>query len=444
MPKRADIVVVGAGAAGLFAGLWAARRSRELARPRRILILDGARTLGAKILVAGGGRCNVTHCAVSERDFNGSTPGAIRSVLRRFTVEDTTRFFAQRTVQLKREPTGKLFPTTDRARDVLDAILDATREAGAVIRNPCRVEQVARADTGFLVHAVENHKPAEFLAKRLILATGGKALPKSGSDGQGYDFARALDHSVSRTFPALVPLILEKDHPLRALSGLSFEAALEVRAASSKRLAPTRGSVLCTHFGLSGPAILDISRHLTAARHQDPGAHLVLSSLPDLTRDQLDHTLRNLGPTPIARVLKEDLLPERLASTLLDLAHIPHHTTGATLTKDQRRALLNTLLELTVPVTSDRGYTHAEVTAGGVPLKELTLRTMESRCTPALHLCGEICDADGRIGGFNFQWAWASGYIAGTAAAEAIAEHAIASPRGPNTANPARSTKNPP
>ncbi len=428
MTERADIVIIGAGAAGLFAGLFAARRSRELSRPRRILILDGARTLGAKILVAGGGRCNVTHHAVTERDFSGSTQSAIRTVLRRFTVEDTTHFFAQRNLHLKREPTGKLFPTTDRARDVLNAILDATREAGAVIRHPCRVEQVSRNDNGFLIHANHNSKPATIHSKRLILATGGKALPKSGSDGTGYTFARDLGHTLTpRIFPALVPLITHKKHPLRDLSGLSFEGTLQVRASTNKRLAQTQGSILCTHFGLSGPAILDISRHLIAARFEDPGAALILSFLPTESRDSLDNALQTLGPSSIPRFLK-DHLPERLAQTVLNLANVPPQTTGATLRREQRRALIDTLLELPLPITADRGYTHAEVTAGGVPLKQLTLRTMESRTTPSLHLCGEICDVDGRIGGFNFQWAWASGYIAGTAAADAIAAEATAHP----------------
>ena len=420
MTERADITIIGAGAAGLFAGLWAARRSRELHRPRRILILDGARTLGAKILVAGGGRCNVTHHAVTERDFNGSTPSAIRTVLRRFTVEDTINFFAERNVQLKREPTGKLFPTSDRARDVLNAILEATRESGAVIRHPCRVEQVSRTDTGFTIHANHNSKPIDIHSKRLIIATGGKSLPKSGSDGTGYTLARNLAHTLTpRIFPALVPLITQKKHPLRELSGLSFEGTLQVRASTNKRLAKTQGSILCTHFGLSGPAILDISRHLIAARFEDPGATLTLSVLPTESRESLDATLLNLSANSITNYLK-DHLPERLAQTVLTLANIPPETTGATLRREQRRALIDTLLELRLPIVADRGYTHAEVTAGGVPLKQLTLRTMESRNTPALHLCGEICDVDGRIGGFNFQWAWASGYVAGTAAADAI------------------------
>ncbi|MCB9845990.1 MAG: NAD(P)/FAD-dependent oxidoreductase [Phycisphaeraceae bacterium] len=412
MAERADIAIVGAGAAGLFAGIWAARRARELGHDRRILVLDGAAKIGAKILVAGGGRCNVTHHAVTERDFNAASTGAVRSVLARFGVADTVAFFREMGLELKREETGKLFPVTDRARDVLDALLRALRESGAELRHPARAESIEREADGFVIRGAWG----EIRAGRLILATGGRSLPKTGSDGAGYEFARALGHGVTRTFPALVPLTLADGHFLRDLSGVSFPATLEVRSASGKRQASTRGDALCTHFGLSGPAVLDISRHLIAARHADAGARLVVSFV-DADRGALEGELVALGPKRVASWLR-GMLPERLGGAILAHAGVAPETSGATLTRDARRALLAAVCELDVPVTGDRGYTYAEVTAGGVPLSELTLRTMESRVCPGLRLCGEILDVDGRIGGFNFQWAWASGFSAGRAAAE--------------------------
>jgi predicted Rossmann fold flavoprotein len=404
--ERADVVVVGAGAAGLMAAIWARRTDPT----RHVVAVDGARTLGAKILVAGGGRCNVTHHAVDETAFAGSTRPAIRKVLRRFGVDATVAFFRDEGVALKREDTGKLFPVTDRARTVLDALLRAADAAGVEVRHPWRVARVA---PGFVVTARDG---AAIAADRVVLATGGQALPKTGSDGAGYELARALGHTVTRTFPALVPLRLPDGHFLRTLSGLSAPATLTVRA-GGRRVAEFTGPVLCTHFGLSGPAALDVSRYWTDARRGDAGAALVASWLPGTTAEALDAALRDPARTP-GRLLA-DLLPDRLARALCAEAGDVWAVPGRRLTREARQALVRAVVELRLPVTGDRGFTEAEATAGGVPLAELRLDTLESRVTPGLYVCGELCDVDGRIGGFNFQWAWSSGFVAGTAAARA-------------------------
>ncbi|OYT70715.1 MAG: aminoacetone oxidase family FAD-binding enzyme [Chloracidobacterium sp. CP2_5A] len=409
----ADVAIIGAGAAGLMAGIWAGRAARGL----RIVALDGAARLGAKILVAGGGRCNVTHERVAPADFAGSTPNAIRQVLRRFDVADTVRFFAELGVKLKREPTGKLFPVTDRARTVLDALLRAAAAAGVTLRHPCRVEAIAAKDGGFIISGAWGR----LRTRRAILATGGRSLPKSGSDGAGYRLAEALGHSVADTFPALVPLTLAPDCLLLGLSGISVPARLTVEAAGGKPLAQTTGAALCTHFGLSGPAALDISRHWLAARRRDAGARLVVNWLPEATAAELDQALQSLGRGTAGAWLGARL-PERLARTLLNIAGVDPAQTGAQLTRAERQAIARAVTRLPVPVTGDRGFAYAETTAGGVPLRELYLARMASRRCPGLYLCGEICDVDGRIGGFNFQWAWASGYVAGISAARASAE----------------------
>ena len=429
-PDQAEIVVVGAGAAGLMAAIWAAREINTQARgpgpASRVIALDGARTLGAKILVAGGGRCNVTHHAVDESAYAGSSRNAIKKVLRSFPVERTIAFFRERGVELKREETGKLFPTTDSARTVLHALLDAAHDAGVEIRHPWRVDAITRDQSGRF--RIEREPPTQatddpgvILARRVIIATGGRSLPKSGSDGKGYEFVRALGHSITpRVFPSLVPLIVEDGHFIRTLSGLATEATLEVRSATGKRLVSFTNSTLCTHFGLSGPGPLDISRYLTAARHDDPGASLAINWLPGTTSEQIDRELQQLGKMSVVRWLRERdgaRPPERLAESICKEAGVAPGVMGNALTREARRLLVTALTEMRIPITGDRGYTYAEVTAGGVPLSEIKLDTMESRACPGLHLCGEICDVDGRIGGFNFQWAWASGYLAGRGAA---------------------------
>jgi predicted Rossmann fold flavoprotein len=403
--ERVDVAVVGAGAAGLMAAIWARRSAPALS----VRLLDGARTLGAKILVAGGGRCNVTHDVVDESAFAGSSPNAIRKVLRRFDVPATVAFFRELGVALKREETGKLFPTTDRARTVLDALLGAVRGAGAALQHPWRVERVARAAAGpgFALHAADGRV---LEAGQVVLATGGRSLPRTGSDGGGYALARALGHTVTRVFPGLVPLTLPAGHFLCALSGLSAPAELRVGGGSGRVDAAFTGATLCTHFGLSGPAVLDISRHFIEARLDDPEARLSINWLPGAGVDDLDAWLRTDAP---GRLLARRL-PERLARALMEAAGVPWATPAHQLTREARRALSKTVADLALPVTGDRGFNFAEVTAGGVPLTELHLDTMRSRRCPGLYLCGEICDVDGRIGGFNFQWAWASGYVAGT------------------------------
>jgi predicted Rossmann fold flavoprotein len=409
---RCDLAVVGAGAAGLMAAIQASRTA-----PLRIVAFDGARTLGAKILVAGGGRCNVTHHEVTAADYAGSTPPAIARILRAFPLPETVDFFRRLGVELKREPTGKLFPVTGRARTVLDALLAAARSGGVELRHPCRVESIERVDGGFRLRGAWG----ELSARRVILAAGGQALPRSGSDGAGYTLARALGHRTTATiFPALVPLLLPEGHFLRALPGVATPARLEVRAASGRRLGRWEGDLLCTHFGLSGPVVLDASRHLLAARQQDAATKLVISFLPASTPDSLTSELAGLGRRSFGRWLA-GRLPDRLAAALVRSAGLDPDATALRLPRESRRALVTALLEQEVPVAGDRGFAHAEATAGGVPLAEVKLDSLESRRCPGLHLCGELLDVDGRIGGFNFQWAWSSGAVAGRAAARLLA-----------------------
>jgi len=373
-PLPYDVAVIGAGAAGLMASIFAARSGA------RVVALDGATKLGAKIVISGGGRCNVTHDVVHAADFNGSR-NAIAKILRTFDVPATIGFFAELGVTLKREETGKLFPTTDKARTVLDALLRAARDVE--IRTDYKVSRVER---GFVIND-------DLHARKVILATGGRSVAKTGSDGSGYALAKSLGHTVTPLFPALVPLVLPEAHPLTTLSGLSVEAELAVRSPTGKVLHRERGSMLFTHFGLSGPVVLDISRHWIASQP----ATLTASVLPGETFESLDAKLLDSPRDIRLRV------PARLWELLA-----PKDAT-----REERRRLVRDLLELPLPVIRDRGFDFAEVTAGGVPLPEIDTATMESRVCPGLYLCGEILDVDGRIGGYNFQWAWASGRLAG-------------------------------
>lgn len=402
-----DVAIIGAGAAGLFAAIFAARTHPR----RRIVVLDGAKKPGAKILVAGGGRCNVTHDEVSETAYAGASRNAIKKVLRRFGVPQTVAFFREIGVELKREETGKLFPVTDDAQTVLTALLTTAHEAGVRLLHPRRVEQVRRcAEGGFLVSGAWG----SLTAANMVLATGGMSLPKSGSDGHGYRLARALGHHITpHVFPALVPLTLPADHFIRTLSGITVVATLELRAASGKRRVSFTNSTLCTHFGLSGPSVLDISRYYIDAMLETPhDTHLVINWLPGTTPEVFEAALQTSEGISAGRWLSQHL-PERLARALCSEAGVDTGTPLNQLTREGRKGLTRAVTEMPLPVTGNRGFTYAEVTAGGVPLTEIRLETMESRVCPGLYFCGEICDVDGRIGGYNFQWAWSSGYVVG-------------------------------
>jgi hypothetical protein len=423
-----DIAIIGAGAAGLAAGIFAAQTRPDLS----IALLDGARAIGAKILVSGGGRCNVTNVHVTPSDFNG-TRRFVNRVLQRFDERATARWFDSLGVPLREERTGKLFPVTNTARTVLQALLDRNTTLGVHLLPQHRVKNMTLREQGF---SIETERET-FTARRVILATGGQSLPKTGSDGHGWTIARQLGHTVTPTYPALVPLVLNGQFFHHTLSGISHEGTVMTRI-EGKLVDRRTGSLLWTHFGISGPVTLDASRFWVIAHGQGQEAALFLNLFPGQSFEDVDGWLTKTGTASgrqsLAGLLSERL-PVRVAKTLC--SYVEHTCTpsqgkdrndekltdlGTTpigeLRRTTRRALTQALTNLLLPVIDSRGWNFAEVTAGGIPLKEVNPYSMASREVPGLYLIGEILDCDGRIGGFNFQWAWSTGFIAGTHAAE--------------------------
>jgi predicted Rossmann fold flavoprotein len=414
--NQCEIAVIGGGAAGLTAAIFAAESAQRRAMGVRIVVLDGAARIGAKILVSGGGRCNVTHREVRPEDFNGSRH-IVRNILAAFDVAATCRWFESMGVRLKCEATGKMFPVSDSARTVVAALLQRCRERNVAILTGHRVHAVRAYQPGFVVH----HTAGTLRAGRVIMATGGRSLPRTGSDGGGWTIARSLGHSVTATYPALVPLVLDASLFHAELSGLSQPVELSTFA-DGKLIDRRTGSMLWTHFGVSGPVVMDASRHWTSARGAGALVEMRCNFLPgesfDGTAQWLTHTAAQRPRLSIGRCLMQKL-PERLGAALADRAGCHPTMPLGQLTRSQRRALVHALVALPLPIQRERGWNHAEVTAGGVPLEEIDYRTMESRKLCGLYLVGEMLDCDGRIGGFNFQWAWATGYVAGRAAGTA-------------------------
>ncbi len=460
-----DVLVVGAGAAGLLAALAArgvvlpggAMRDVPPAAPSVALLNNEAR-LGLKILVSGGGRCNVANAEVDERDYQTDAPHLLRGVLRAFPSASTRALFEGQGCPLYAEPLGKLFPRSDRARDVLDVLLRAVARAGIPLVAPAEVTDVAPGAPWRV--ALGDGRRCE--AKRVVIATGGKSLPKTGSRGFGLDLLARLGHGVEPPLPALTPLLLGADGPLRGLAGLTVPSVLTLapRSATPEQLAGAKlrplaraaGSLLVTHHGASGPAALDVSG--PCGRALARGEDVVLSgdfwslTLPDGPWSPF------LGlPKPPGASLRPEAAPRpptheaflaQAKPLLAERARSLGQALGARLPRSLLQALLRArgvdpqrlvrqvdargwrevhlaLTQADLRLSGTDGYAKAEVTTGGVHLAELARTTLESKRLPGLFACGEVVDVTGRLGGFNFQWAWASGVAAGLGAAASLA-----------------------
>lgn len=399
------VVVIGAGAAGLVAAAFAAQAGA------RTILLEGSAKIGTKILISGGGRCNVLPGRYDEAAFySQGSRNVLRRLFKTWPHSEVRAWFEDELeVALKLETdSGKLFPVSDRARTVRDALVRACEQSGVEIRANWRVADVEACAQGLRVVATEGQESIE--ARHVVMATGGRSVPKTGSDGHGYQIAQAFGHSLLPTYPALVPLT-HAEGDLHALSGIAVPICWSTWK-DGKRLDQGARAALFTHQGMSGPAILDASHWVLR-----DGAELRIGwggRDVDGWREALSQTdARTLG------AFVQEALPKRVAQTLLARAEVTDSQELAQLTRAARSRLLQTLGDFVLPVTGSRGYAVAEVTGGGIPLSEVHPSTLESRMQPGLSLCGEILDCIGRIGGHNFLWAWVTGRLAGTHAAQA-------------------------
>lgn len=413
MKSDYDVAVIGAGAAGLLAAARAAERGRPT------LLLEKNRKAGIKILMSGGTRCNLTH-AVEARGIVEAfgPPGRfLHSALAAFSPHDLVALIEAEGVRTKVESTGKIFPTSDKASDVLAALLRRLQRSGATLALGEALRTLERVEGGF--HLVTTRRTLE--VGRVVITTGGLSYPGCGTTGDGYTWLARLGHTIIPPTPALVPLTTN-DGWVHALQGVTVpDVRVQVKAiagggsARQSFLAERCGSFLFTHFGLSGPAVLDLSRSVTA--HARPET-LVLECdlLPAMAETALDAYLRDRcqaeGRRQVASIL-EGYLPRRLGETLLSLAGIAPAQKAAALAREGRQALVRAVKHLDIPVSGTLGFKKAEVTAGGVSLEEVDSGSMESRRVPGLYLAGEILDLDGPIGGYNFQAAFSTGWLAG-------------------------------
>jgi predicted Rossmann fold flavoprotein len=397
-------VVVGAGAAGLVAAIFASAR-------RPVVVIERTADGGRKILISGGGRCNILPAAVQPERFVTASPAHVmRGLLRSWPLAAQRAFFEQEVgIPLALEDeTAKWFPASNRARDVRDGLINLARRRGVEFQFNTSLTRLTPASGGWTVETTRG--PIE--AGVVILATGGLSVPATGSDGLGISIVAALGHRTHATYPALTPLISD-DAPHASLSGISLPVRIRAKAGSDS--AEALGGFLFTHRGYSGPAVLDTSHVAVRSRANGPAAAVIRVAWSDLSGDDW---IRELGAaTGLVTTAVGRHLPHRLAARLLADAGVPLDRRASELRRVERAALIDALTSYVLPWTGDEGFKKAEVTGGGVALDEIDRRTLESRRHARLFLCGEMLDAFGPIGGHNFAWAWATGRAAGQASA---------------------------
>jgi len=412
------VAVIGGGAAGMMAAITAARAGA------RVVLLEGNDRVGKKLLTTGNGRCNLTNTGADPAHYHGASRGLIEAVLPRLTPADAVAFFEAAGLLCAVEDRGRVFPRCGQASAVLDVLRFLLDEAGVPVRCGVEVTAMTRANQGFELDTTSEHAgervTARVTADRVVLATGGRAAPGTGSRGQGYALARALGHGVIEPFPALVQLRLASPH-LKALAGARVEARVTVRVMSAEPTVAS-GEVLFTDYGVSGPAVLDVSRVAAEALALGRSGSLEIDLLPGLDAPavtQMLVTRRSAHPKRSTQGLLVGLVHKRLILPLLKELAWPADRAAESLTPSDLADLARILTAWSFEVTATTGWTGAQVTAGGVDGAEVDPATLESRKVAGLYLAGEVLDVDGDSGGYNLQWAWASGFVAGRAAAGA-------------------------
>jgi predicted Rossmann fold flavoprotein len=421
MQSRWDAIIVGGGAAGL----WAAGTAAE--RGRRVLVLEKNNKAGVKILMSGGTRCNITHDCDSRRiaEAFGKNGRVLLSVLSRLSPKDVVRQIEHEGVPTKIESTGKVFPASDRAIDVRDAVVRRLARAGASLITGASVQSVrpigTNQETGFQVMVqLQDQSSLTLTCDSVLLTTGGLSYSGCGTTGDGYPWAESMGHTITPLRPALTPLVSHETwvHELSGITLEDVEVTARLLDASGRSIkmerSSSRGGLLWTHLGCSGPTAMNVSRCVSDP-HEQSAASLLVDLLPDVSRESCEQWLIDSAKETnktISNIIGQRV-PKRLASSIVALSGATTDVHASELSKKLRNGIVERLKSLHVPLHGTRGYPKAEVTAGGVALGEVNFQDMQSRKTPGLYFAGEILDLDGPIGGFNFQAAWSTGHTAG-------------------------------
>ena len=408
-----NVAIIGGGAAGLLAGIAAAQEGA------RVTIFEKMRIPGKKMLITGKGRCNITNaCELPEIIKNLPGNGRfLNSALHGFTNDDIVELLETNGLATKVERGGRIFPVSDSAKDVVDTLVKIYTKAGGKILTDKKVLEIVCSEG-----TVKGIKTVDgfYAADAVILAAGGASYPGTGSDGSGAKLAKKAGHTIVPLKPSLVPL--ESDYPyVEDLQGLSLRNVEATLLADGKKLGTEFGEMLFTHFGVSGPIVLSLSNLAAKAIAKEQEVELVIDLKPALSEAKLDARIQRdfveYSRKQLVNGMK-DLLPQRLIPVVCDMAFLDEEKYVNQISREERHRLMKTLKGFSVPITGTRPIAEAIVTAGGVSVKEINPKTMESKLIQGLYFAGEVMDVDGYTGGFNLQAAFSSGYAAGKAAAQ--------------------------
>jgi predicted Rossmann fold flavoprotein len=410
MDKRKRVIVAGGGAAGMMAAVSAIRVGAQ------VTILEKNPRIGKKILATGNGRCNYTNVNADLRYYYGKNPQFAQGALSGFTVDDTIQFFKKLGIQPKVEDWGKVFPMSEQASSILDVFLYELNELGVKIVGEALVKDISKEKDEFSVRLETGEV---YQGDRVIIAAGGKAMPSSGSDGNGYDLAKRLGHTITDIFPALVQIMLEGPY-FKRIDGVKFVGTAEI-IRQNQSVAKDRGDILFANYGVSGPPILQISRKAGELLHDGKEAYLKLTIMDNFTKEELRELIKERFQTSPQKPVDFSLIGlinKRLIPVVLMEAGINDlKRPTADLTAKEREGIVKILTDWRFKIRGTKSWPSAQVTAGGVATDEIDEYTMESKLVKGLFFAGEIMDIDGWCGGFNLQWAWSSGFIAGRSAA---------------------------
>ncbi len=408
-----DVIVVGAGPAGLLA----AGRAAELGA--KVLILEKMGTVGRKLLITGKGRCNVTNSAPISEFISHVFPNGrfLKNAFSQYFSENILELLERYKVELTLERGGRYFPTSQKAKDILDALMKWMSDLGVEIQCDSRVEKLL-VDDG-LIRGVRVNGEA-FLAPKVILATGGKSYPATGATGDGYELARQVGHKIEKPIPALVP-VETKGGVAQKLQGLNLRNVNAVVWVDDKKAGEAFGEMLFTHFGLSGPIILTLSRIMVKALQAGQKVEVTVDLKPALDEQKLDKRLqRDLnehGKKQLVNIFRNwlpaSMIPVFIEELGLDAQKECHQVSGK-----ERRQIRNMMKNMRFEVSHNRSFKEAIITAGGVVTKEITPKSMESKIVPGLYFAGEILDLDAETGGYNLQIAYSTGWVAGNSSVQ--------------------------
>ena len=406
-----SLIIVGAGAAGLTAALM----SKDLGLD--VAIIEGSDRVGKKILTTGNGRCNISNENIDISRYHSENPLFPKHTLDFFSVKDTVDFFTYLGIPLVTLDSGKMFPMSLQASSVLDILRFSLEEKDIPVYVNSKVKEIIKEKNHFKIYCTDN---VTYQCDKLIIATGGKSAPKTGSDGSGYTLAKQLGHSVISPIPALVQLNLDYNK-LKALSGVKFDGYAEVFI-NGKAHQKEFGEILFTDYGISGPPILQLSRAASYALSKKYQVSLTIDMLPTISSEDLLDFLENHWSVFSQRCVHDSfigIINKRVIPILLKEAKIEDINKPCyNLDWKEKNAIYSLLKQWRFTVSGTNSFTNAQVTAGGVNTKEVNPETLESNIVSNLFFAGEILDVDGDCGGFNLQWAWSSGAIAGKSASK--------------------------